>query len=101
MGSIIKNYIHSTNVCSFKKFIFIQQNHIIHSRKIIHSRTLVSWTLPFIFIQQIKFPDIVAKRIQQTCPSLPQLIWNPYASFTAAIRAKMADREQMFLNCYE
>ena len=94
MDSIIKNYIHSTNFCSFKKFVFIQE-------KFIHSRTLVSWTLAFIFIQQIKFPDIVAKRIQQTCPSLPQLIWNPYASFTAAIRAKMADREQLFLNCFE
>ena len=95
MDSIIKNYIHSTYFCSFKKFVFIQQNNIIHSR------TLVSWTLAFIFIQQIKFPDIVAKRIQQTGPSLPQLIWNPYASFTAAIRAKMADREQLFLNCFE
>ena len=34
MDSIIKNYIHSTNFCSFKKFVFIQQNNIIHSRKI-------------------------------------------------------------------
>ena len=33
MDSIIKNYIHSTNFCSFKKFIFIEQNHIIRSRK--------------------------------------------------------------------
>ena len=98
---MIKKYYSFSKLKFIHEIIFIQQNHIIRSRKLFHSRTLVSWTLAFIFIQQIKFPDIVAKRIQQTCPSLPQLIWNPYASFTAAIRAKMADREQLFLNCFE
>ena len=74
-----------------------------------------------IFIQQIKFPDIVDKHIQQTFPSLPKMIWNPSPSFTVAcdqaslkgrstawsqitmttaIHAKMTDRKQLFLNCF-
>lgn len=79
-----------------------------------------SSSLP-IFIQQIKFPDIVDIHIQQTFPSLPKMIWNPSPSFTiacdqaflkgrstawsqvtltTAIHAKMADREQLFLNSF-